>query len=144
MLLSGRVGNALMQLNDSSIVRGVRECQILIHDALLIETDAFLHFGGRKSHHLITVSTISSHGDWLSYFTNLRSNSLNRINHSWISWALLKLTACRRKKVTRFGLSVASIQSAKPPIYSTSSSLEAWRLPVGVRTWRFEDDRSGA
>jgi len=32
--LSGRVGNALMQLNDSSIVRDVRECQILIHDCL--------------------------------------------------------------------------------------------------------------
>lgn len=43
MLSSGRVGNALMQLNDSSIVRGVRECQILIHDALLIE-DGYIPF----------------------------------------------------------------------------------------------------
>lgn len=42
-LSSGRVGNALMQLNDSSIVRGVRECQILIHDALLIE-DGYIPF----------------------------------------------------------------------------------------------------
>lgn len=57
MLLRGRVGNALMQLNDSNIVGDVRECQILIHDA-------FLHFGGRKSHHLVTISTILSHGDW--------------------------------------------------------------------------------
>jgi len=32
--LSGRVGNALTQLNDSNIVRDVRECQILIHDCL--------------------------------------------------------------------------------------------------------------
>ena len=31
-LSSGRVGNALMQLNNSSIVRDMRECQILMHD----------------------------------------------------------------------------------------------------------------
>lgn len=106
----------------------------VMDDFEYLRTDAFLHFGGRKNRHLTTISTISSHEDWLSYFTSFRSNSLNRINHNWISWALLKLTACRRKKVvTRFRLSVASMQNAKPPIDSTSSSSKVWRSLVGVK-----------
>lgn len=89
---------------------------------------------GKNNLHLHRVKTYSCIGGGRTYLTSLKSSSLNFMSQTWISWVLSKFRACRKKKVvTRFKLSIASMQKANPPILSTSSSPVGCRTLVGVK-----------
>lgn len=63
---------------------------------------------------------------WQKYFISRRSNSLNVTYHISIFSLSSNLTGCwRKKRVTRFRLSLASTLKANPPIAESSASLTA-------------------